>query len=257
MTEPKNARLTGVRREVKYKVDPQSGRRALDKLLQKVPPKIVDGHSSSYRVSIYLDDRDRSLSSGEINNDKVVTKMRVREYYLLDGSLPLFGEKCFMEVKTRAGQMVEKNRFSVERPHIEEVLQNGPAAPLDTEERAAHEAFEAMREGKALEPIFVVHYRRFTLQDKENRIRLTVDDMLSYHMPPPGLLSSEPPICSRKDLPPPFLVEPNWIIEVKSVGPAPLWLDDILNPNTQIQYSKFGTGVRELEKRNHLFIKEA
>ena len=254
--ESKNARLTGVRREVKYRVDPKSGKRALDKLLEKIPPKIVDGHSSSYRVSIYLDDKERTLSSGEIENRKVVTKMRVREYYLLEGSLPLFGEKCFLEVKTRAGQMVEKNRFSVDRSQIETALRSG-ASTVQTEERTAHEVFESIREGKALDPIFVVHYRRFTLQDKESRIRLTVDDMLSYHMPPPGLFSSEKPICSRKDLPPPFLVEPNWIIEVKSIGSAPVWLDDILNPRDQVQYSKFGTGVRELEKRNNLFVKEA
>lgn len=257
MINHERARLTGVRREVKYLIDPAAGRKALDLLLQRVPEKKVDGSSSSFRVSIYLDDNDRSLSNGELENHNVVTKMRVREYYLLDGSLPLFGEKCFVEVKTRSGQMVEKSRFAIGRQQVEKAVQSGPPISQNSEERTAREAFEEMRSGRPLEPIFVVHYRRLTLQDKESRVRLTIDDMLSYHMPTRDLLTADPPICSRKDLPPPFLVEPNWIIEVKSIGTTPVWLDGILDPGRQIQYSKFGTGVRELERRNQLYKKGA
>ncbi len=257
MNNPSTARLTGIRREVKYLVDSKLGEKVLNNLLEKVPAKHTNGSPSSFRVSIYLDDDERTLSAAELENHKVVTKMRIREYYILDGALPLFGEKCFLETKTRSGQMVEKSRFEVDRTKILKVLNEGPRALKDSEDRSAREAFEEIRNGKPLHPIFVVHYRRYTLQDKENRIRLTFDDMLSYHMPPANILSSEYPVCSRKDLPPPFLIEPNWIIEVKSIGAVPLWIDEILSPDKQIQYSKFGAGVRELERNHKLFKKGA
>jgi hypothetical protein len=256
MMESQRARLTGVRREVKYLVSPTIGEKARLLLAKKVPAKTVDGSASSFRVSIYLDNEDRTFSLAEIEEQKAVTKMRVREYYLLRDSLPVFGERCFIEVKTRSGQMVEKSRFAVERRDIEKTLRDGPSPSSHQEERAAHEAFEEMRKGKPLQPIFVVHYRRYTLQDKENRIRLTIDDMVSWHMPPLGLIEKKQPVCARRDLPPPFLVEPNWIIEVKSTGPTPVWLEDILDSAKQIPYSKFGVGVRELEHKHRLFKKE-
>jgi hypothetical protein len=251
------ARLTGVRREIKYLVRPDVGEKARELLLKKLPAKTVNGSASGFRVSIYLDDADRSFSAAEIDNQKVVTKLRVREYYVLDGSLPIFGEHSFIEVKTRSGQMVEKSRFAVDRRDIEKALTDGPPISVNSEDRTGREAFEEMRNGKPLHPIFVVHYRRFTLQDKQDRVRLTIDDMLSWHMPPEGLISRGRPCCSRKDLPPPFLIEPGWIIEVKSTGPTPQWLDEILESSGQLSYSKFGIGVRELERRNQLLRKGA
>lgn len=252
MKEMKNVRLTGVRREVKYFVPPSLGKEVLNRLQERVPAKIVDGNASSYRVSIYLDDENRTFSSAELKNHQMSTKMRVREYYLMDGALPLFGEKSFIEVKTRAGQIVEKSRFAVEREDIAKTLSEGPPPAREPSVRSARETFEATRNGKVLEPIFVVHYRRYTLQDKESRIRITCDDMLSYHMPPKGLTEQSTPICSRKDLPPPFLVEPNWVVEIKSLGPAPSWVEEILKPEWEIAYSKFGTGVRELDHQRLL-----
>ena len=252
MKETKNARLTGVRREVKYLVPPNLGKRVRERLQERVPAKIVDGNASSFRVSIYLDNRDRTFAMAELKNHQMSTKMRVREYYLMDGALPLFGEKSFIEVKTRAGQIVEKSRFAVERGDIAKTLIDGPPPTDEPAVRTARETFEATRNGKTLEPIFVVHYRRYTLQDKESRIRITCDDMLSYHMPPKGLTTQSVPICSRRDLPPPFLVEPNWVVEIKSLGPAPSWIDGILKPDWEIAYSKFGTGVRELDRQKLL-----
>ena len=251
--QPEKARLTGVRREVKFLIPPVTGKKALEALQERIPAKIVDGNASSFRVSIYLDDEARTFAQGELGNHHVSTKMRVREYYLMDGALPLFGEKSFIEVKTRAGQIVEKSRFPVERSEIARALSEGPPPTIEPSVRSAHEAFEATRNGKKLEPIFVVHYRRYTLQDKENRIRITCDDMLSYHIPPEGLTTHSTPICSRKDLPPPFLLEPNWVFEIKSLGPPPAWVDQILDPACEIGYSKFGTGVRELDRRGWLF----
>lgn len=256
MSNEENLRLTGVRREIKYLLDPEAGKVAREQLKMVIPEKVVHKTPSSFRVSIYLDDESRRFSNAELENQEVLTKLRIREYYLLEGAIPSFGDHCFLEVKSRSGQLVEKARFGIERAQIKAALSNGPPPSSDAGVRSAHNAFEEMRNGKSLEPIFVVHYRRYTLQDGDNRIRITMDDIISFHIPQKEMLSSESPGYSRTDLPPPFLVEPNWIIEVKTLGLAPLWLDDILDPNRRIQYSKFGTGVRELERKHQLFKKE-
>ena len=85
-----------------------------------------------------------------------------------------------------------------------------------------------------------------------SRLRITFDDMVSYHMPPENTLANTTG-CSRRDLPPPLLVEPMWVVEVKSLGASPAWLDETLDQGRQVDYSKFGTGVRELERRGLLF----
>ncbi len=258
MNSTQAARLTGVRKEVKYLVSPETGEKLRLRLLERIPAKTVNGSASGFRVSVYLDDEERTFSSAEIEERKVITKIRLREYYSLNGPSPIFNTQCFLEVKTRSGQMVEKSRFAVDRDEIEDALIKGPSIIGNAEERTARRAFEEARGGRPLQPIFIVHYRRFTLEDKEARIRLTIDDMPTWHMPPLRLFSKgRPPACSRRDLPPPFSVESGWIIEVKSIGPVPYWLDDILENSRPLPYSKFGIGVRELERKNQLFNKGA
>jgi hypothetical protein len=252
-SDENNGRLTGIRREVKYLLDPATGKKALAKLGERLSPKIVNGEPSSFRVSIYLDTPDRVFSKAELKNDQLSTKIRLRDYYRLEGVSPDFGDDCFVEVKIRFGQMVEKSRFTVVRDAVRETLKNGPTLSEDPVTRAAHEAFEATRQGKPLEPLFAVHYRRYTLQDNNDRLRITFDDMVSFHVAGKDTLDTSK--CSRSDLPPPLLVEPSWIVEVKSLGASPLWVEEILDAKRQSPYSKFATGVRELERRGLLFPK--
>ncbi len=252
MTDNQRGRLTGVRREVKYLLDMASGLEAKQQLETRVAPKIVNGEASSYRISLYLDTAERTFSVGELENRTVSTKIRIKEYYQLRDAEPVFGERCFVEVKTRSGQMVEKSRFALDRADVAKVLEKGPAPTQEPAVRSAHEAFEATRKGKALYPLFVAHYRRYTLQDSDSRLRITFDDMVSFHLPPDDVLSHTTG-CTRRDLPPPLLMEPMWVVEIKTLGASPSWLDDILDQGRQVAYSKFGTGVGELHRRGLLF----
>lgn len=251
MTDHQRGRLTGVRREVKYLLDPASGEKARQRLEERVAPKIINGEASSFRISLYVDTPERTFASGELEDKTVSTKIRVKEYYQLRNAEPVFGDSCFVEVKTRSGQMVEKSRFAVERADVPKVLDTGPDPSSEPSIRAAHEAFEATRKGKKLSPLFVVHYRRYTLQDRESRLRITFDDMVSLHMPPDNALANTRG-CARRDLPPPLSMEPMWVVEVKTLGASPAWLEDILDIRRQVSYSKFGNGVRELHRRGLL-----
>ena len=46
-------------------------------------------------------------------------------------------------------------------------------------------------------------------------------------------------------------------MEVKTLGPAPSWVEEILKPEWEIAYSKFGTGVRELDRQKWLLKEKA
>ena len=240
-------RLTGVRREVKYLLDSEKAKNAYEQLSKRVAPKIVDGASRNYRVSIYLDTEDKSFSRAELKNSEKSTKMRVKEYYQLENASPLLSDLSWLEVKIRAGQMVEKSRFAVANGAIADCLSRGPAPMVDSKDQAACEAFEMTRAGNPLIPIVVVHYRRATLQDKDAKLRITFDDQITFHVPPRDLISDRLP-CTRGSLPPPLLVEPRFVVEVKSLGAVPIWVEDVLGGHNQVAYSKFHTGVKELER---------
>lgn len=258
MANQDQIRLTGVRREIKYLLDPSAGRIARIQLAKRVPEKLIDGSATSFRVSMYLDNYMRRFSKSVLDRQEVLTKLRIREYYVLDGAVPKTGDECFVEVKTRSGQIVEKSRFGIDRRLLKDLLQKNSNAALSFQNGtiSALSSFEEIRNHEPLEIIFVVHYRRNTLQDPDDRIRITIDDMISFHIPPLDLLNAATPSFFRRDLPPPFQVETNWIIEVKTLGTAPGWLDEILPPRNRIHYSKFCAGVLALESNNRLYKTE-
>ncbi len=245
--QPKK-RLTAVRREVKYLLEPQEAAAALKDFREHVPPKVIDGSFRNWRVSVYLDGPGRDLARAELEAKKRSIKLRVKDYYLLDGGAPVFSDNCWLEVKVRLGAIVEKSRLSVDRQAVAHALIHGPGPIEDTKDQAALEAFEDVRGGNSLTPLFVVHYRRATLQDPESNMRVTFDDQVTYHMPPISLFT-ENPCCTRRDLPPPVRVEPKWVLEIKSLGSPPAFVDEIVSPERQVDYSKFRTGVKELHKR--------
>ena len=245
-------RLTAVRREVKYQLKPEDAQKALSAVGTHVPLKVYDGALSSFRISVYLDSADRALASAELKaKGHSSIKLRAKDYYLIQETKPVFEEKCFLEVKARLGSIVEKSRFRIKRQEMARVLINGPTAVARPADRAAVEAFEEVRGGRALKPLFVVHYHRTTFEDQSRMMRITFDDHVTYHLPPPGLYVSAFS-CSRADLPPPLLVETDWIVEMKTVGSLPDWVSQIFKQEQKTEYSKFGVGVRELVRRGLL-----
>jgi hypothetical protein len=238
-------RITGVRREVKYLLGPKEGALIKERVSKNIPAKSVKGTTSSFRVSVYLDTPQYKFAKAELASGRSSIKLRAKDYYVIDGDVPIFEELCWLEVKARMGTMVEKNRFAVKRTDVARILKTGPDPSADPAERASQEAFESMRAGQPLCPLVVAHYHRHTFQDPEANLRITFDDLVTFHVPPPNLYA-DGKVCSRSSLAPPLLAEPKWIVEVKSLGAAPAWVDDIFDIDLQSDYSKFGTGVRRL-----------
>jgi hypothetical protein len=251
--DPLKNRLTKVRQEVKYLIEPDLAPRVLKSASERLPLKIVDGSASSYRISIYLDGPGFELARAELNSKGRSIRLRVKDYYTLNDSAPKFSDKYWFEVKARLGTTVEKNRFAVERCDAARTASQGPDQSYEPGERAAQEAFEMVRAGRELKPLFVTHYRRTTLQDVESKLRITFDDHVTFHMPVKDIFR-EKNGCTRGDLPPPLFVEPKWIIEVKSMGTVPAWVEEMVRPAKQVDYSKFAVGVRELQRRGLLDV---
>ncbi len=240
-----NHRLTGVRREVKYLLERPSGMPVMEQVGQHLPAKSVGGATSSFRVSVYLDTAAGRFAHAELSKARNSVKLRVKDYYLIEADEPVFASSCWLEVKSRMGTMVEKSRFAVPRMDVPGVLQSPAVADTTAADRLAREAFDAMREGQPLSPILVVHYLRYTFEDPQSQLRVTFDDHVSYHAPPPELFRDGQG-CGRGDLAPPLFVEPRWVVEIKSLGTPPRWVDEIFDVEHQVDYSKFGTGVRQL-----------
>jgi len=245
-------RLTGVRQEVKYLMAPEVAARVIEAVAAVVPPKVVDGQPFSHRVSAYLDAPDHELARDGLARGSQALKLRVKEYYQIVDGAPVGGPQCWLEVKVRLGAMVEKSRFKVAREGVLDALRDGPKASEDAESRAAIESFEAVRKGRPLKPVVVAHYTRWTYQDPESKLRVTLDKGTTFHVPPPGLYTPAAPMGARVALPPPLEGESRWIMEVKSLGPAPPWLDDALEGNEPADYSKFVAGLRAAERRGLL-----
>lgn len=247
-------RLTGVRQEIKYLMAPDAGARVLAVVEASVPAKIVDGRPFSHRVSAYLDADDRELARQGLARGSQALKLRVKEYYQIVDGAPRAGDRCWLEVKARLGAMVEKSRFVVDRGRVLELLRDGVPRSDDPETQAAVDSFEAVRRGRPLAPVIVAHYTRWTYQDPESRIRITLDKGTTFHLPPRGLYTPALPTGARVNLPPPLESEDRWIMEVKSVGATPPWLDGALGGIEPADYSKFVAGLRAAERRGLLRV---
>jgi hypothetical protein len=247
-------RLTGVRQEIKYLMPPEAGARVVAAVEASVPAKIVDGRAFSHRVSAYLDAEDHELARQGLARGSQALKLRVKEYYhVVDGALRV-GERCWLEVKARLGAMVEKSRFVVDRARVLDNLRDGTPRADDPETQAAIDSFEAVRRGRPLAPLIIAHYTRWTYQDPESRMRITLDKGTTFHLPPRGLYTPAVPTGARVNLPPPLETEDRWIMEVKSISATPPWLEGALGGIEPADYSKFVAGLRAAERRGLLHV---
>ena len=89
----------------------------------------------------------------------------------------------------------------------------------------------------------LINYRRVVYQKDERDLRITFDDQLQVFQRPVGRLfdAVDALTCERLDA-------PTWhvssrIMEIKSVGPYPAWLDEVLGSYYPQKISKFITSV--------------
>jgi SPX domain protein involved in polyphosphate accumulation len=232
---------------------PALGRQVAQAVATRIPVKAFGGFNHSWRISIYLDTPDFAMASRALSQGSQTTKLRAKKYYQLENGTELYDDIYWLEAKTRALNMVEKVRFRVHESEIVENL-NGPVEQnnVSAEEELARQSFEKLRQENPLAPLFVVHYRRHTYQDKASTLRITLDDACTFHLPPRGIFTPAVPICSRRHLPPPIATESRWILEIKTIGTEPEWIAALTEGLAPTDYSKFVAGVNALREAGQL-----
>ena len=241
-----NNTLDVKRLELKYRVAHDGLDAILTAFESRIAPKQVDGTAHSYRVSTYLDTLDRRFSRAELARCQPSIKLRLREYFGLDSRDPPGGsERCFVEVKKRQGDAVEKYRFATYRNMVESMVHREGTFPVIEDAQQAFETFSRIRGDAPVSPLFIVRYRRYTLEDEAGTLRVTFDSDISYHVPTEAAMTI--PYLGMGRLSPPILTDAGTILEIKSVGAPPDWATAIASSLSPSRYSKFGSGVRALD----------
>ena len=236
-------RLTEIRREVKFRLDSAQAKTVLRHAKRRLSVTDTPPDASGYRISIYLDTPTYRFSNAELMGITPSHKLRIRDYYYAMNGNTVCSSHCFLEAKIRNGNTVRKLRRPLERTRLWTLLCRPSSAILSTDFAPCPEIFAQMDVNTHLLPLFLVHYRRIALQDDEARLRVTFDSRLAYHPITPCSFNNTINWCPDT-LPPPFLQEPMWIVEVKSAEDPPAWINDLLPADYAVAYSKFGAGLR-------------
>jgi hypothetical protein len=232
--------ISRTRIELKYQVPIDD----VEAVVSEIPAE----RREDYQVStLYFDTPDRLLSCRALRTPYECTKVRVREYQ--EGSPDLW-----IEVKSRNGAWTQKWRLPVPRATLERRLVEGEPLDLDgmgkklsddrEEFKGARDSLEGIIRGPLL-PMGTVCARRRTFALFSTPIRFTVDERISYHLPPSESRSSGLP--GQGVLGGPLLhQEPGAVVELKHAGDVPLWCTRIVTTLTLSRYSKFRSLIGHL-----------
>lgn len=260
------ARMVADRDELKYVVPSDQANELIDDLSRLLSPYRYHGaapDTHAYATTVYFDTPHRELYRAAMT-EPLHVKIRAREYY----EVPIEGPHAerdalagaasgvvWLELKARDGRRSRKRRACVPKHELPRWFaafgpngvespfgeaRDGGAAAIADELRRVSEELRG-----ALVPSVVVNYRRLSWQDASDSLRVTLDRDVSAFAPP-----AEPwgdrEVLSRERLGAPALEERCCVLEVKSRGALPSWVNDVLRTHgaTEVQYSKFAVASR-------------
>jgi hypothetical protein len=211
----------------------------------------VPGSTRTFVATTYLDSKERDyLGIADRSEGQLSLKMRVREYIALheaNGQPQRLshGATCFLERKERVGETRVKQRIELAKKDIAGILRG--ERPLQGEATVVRSLMAELT-SRALAPVLVSGYIR-RVYGTDRGLRVTLDDHLGFHVPPPDLYER------AAALTPDVLGEPAGrgpahILEVKepSGTETPAWLSALLDDlESAERFSKFRDGMRVLE----------
>src|SRR5690606_2274853 len=114
-----------------------------------------------------------------------------------------------------------------------------PGARAESREQGALRALCSSL-GEPISASVLVHYRRLAFQTADDTLRVTLDDELSYYLPPSDLWTRERALL-RGSFGSPAATESFCLLEVKRRVPLPTWLKTSLDASRaqQVTFSKF------------------
>ena len=209
----------------------------------------VESENGFYRVNnLYLDSPGYIFLKRRMENAPDRFNMRIRSY----GDTP--GQRYFLEIKRKAGDVIRKYRSQVSDPGwlLSFPEPGGSACPdcSDAVEIRNRELFERLvRTYDAAPKILTQYLRKAWVSEVDDYARLTFDVDLRY-MPESGynLIPRESEMVSCD---PETVFDPGCavVLELKCTAPhVPLWMIDLVK-HFHLQrrgFSKYMTGIREV-----------
>jgi hypothetical protein len=203
-----------------------------------------------YATTVYFDTADSELYRAAVR-EPVHVKVRAREYYELRDRSQVVQPRpvTWLELKSRDGQRSRKRRACIAKLDVPRVLGEleTPADDRVTPTGSA-DIDEMITELRAVRAVLrrplrtscIVNYRRLSWQDGAEALRVTLDSDVCAFAPSPDLWTDSGAL-TRAVLGRPAFEEPRCVLEVKSRGPLPPWLDHVLARHgaAEIEYSKF------------------
>jgi hypothetical protein len=192
----------------------------------------------------YFDRPDGSLARRAFEDPRHCTKIRTRQYPE-DSSV-------WFEVKTRRGSWTRKSRLRLCRAEARGLVRGlGPGeaealGPLRDQKGGDGDAearfyLRELAQG-ALLPVGAVYAYRRTFLAGEDRVRITIDQEISYYRP------CEVPFSDEDAMSAGLLLgsESGLVLEVKHAGVLPPWCKDLVSGLRRSKYSKFRNLVLSL-----------
>lgn len=203
----------------------------------------------SFTRTTYLDTPDlsyfRSCASG------IARRLRVREYAVASTlqEAPHLTGICCLELKQSTGSARSKVRFSGSPRTLRRILRGEAQLDIDDDSPTQLMALSTLRAelaGQSVAPCLTTWYRRTCLTGEDGRVRITLDQDLSFCEP--EALGDD----DGRSVGPARAVArgPARILEVKFFGEEPAWLAGATAALTAApSFSKFRMGMMALQRK--------
>ena len=212
------------RYEKKYVLDSQQ----YAQLYQLITEHIIKDRYDNYTIcNIYYDTDNYEIIRRSLEKPVYKEKLRIRSY-----GTPQANDKIFFELKKKYKKEVFKRRISLSVHELDEYLKNGKKPQDSLQIMEEIEYFLSLYNPK---PKVFIAYERMAFSGKDNKeLRITFDKNIRFRNNELDLMAG--------DYGKLILAENQYLMEIKTCGPMPLWLSQTIN-NLSIfptSFSKYG-----------------
>lgn len=240
--------------EIKFAVPPAQAHVFIAATSERFCPKVYDESLPiAFSRTTYLDTPNRRYLAS--SDEPVSRRLRIREYAGApsSGAPARLTSHCFLEYKESMTGQRSKARVAVADDDIADILQNpekllARATGMSAEAREAAELLVRELDGRWLSPQLTTWYRRQSLVDADERVRVTLDTEIAFCQPIDigagregnGAVWSPERVAGYAR---------TCLVEVKYQGMAPDWLTEAMSTLGEVpaaRLSKYAMGMRAL-----------
>jgi VTC domain len=224
-------------------------RTEMRRFLQAIAPRaafeIYDpARPISYTRTTYLDTNDLAyFSSAE---GAPARRLRVREYAVATSlkEEPVLSGVAFIELKQHEGPARSKMRLSATPAEIARLIARHDVHQPSPDATTPWSAIALELSLPTMAPRVATWYRRLCLTAEGRRVRITLDENLTFCRPQPIGDRGAPAAPPAREIVAAF---PARVLEVKHCGEMPIWLQPALEPLEPADgFSKFQMGMTAL-----------